>query len=226
MKILLLTLIGAVANSGDIKVHAKTGFPIELTDDERASVFAAPSDLLESPSAPLTEAISKGGAQAHIVDERGGVNVKFPLFLLLEYPDITAGELRTVEPRVQCQGTLYPVSWIECEETSDLFLDLPDIGRIKLDDSTIATETVLQLLATLDATDLQSPAGASIDIGAVKAIRPLGDDGAFVVRMKPLQSERCIVYLDRISGRTSPFEVVDLSCQISTGGERPDQNPR
>ena len=172
-------LIYGESSIGEVRVIVTTGFDIELTEDEKAAIYEAPSKLIENPSRLLVAAITAGGADAIVLDQRRDVRVRYPLMVLINYPTVSVNEFRTFRPVVMCEGSIYPTVWDYCIENSDTHITIPGHGRIDVDHESITKESAEQAIAFLNTANLESPQGESIAGKDVHTIRYRENRGVY-----------------------------------------------
>ena len=199
---------------GEVRVIVTTGFDIELTEDEKAAIYEAPSKLIENPSRHLVAAIAAGDADAIVLDQRDDARVRYPLMLIISYPAVSVNEFRTFRPVVNCEGSIYPAVWDYCIEKSDTHITIPDHGKIHVDHESITRKNAEQMIAFLDTANLQSPQGESIAGKDVHGIHYRENLGLYWLESNTAKREHCSVRI-----RPTPdsderkYEITEWSCQ-------------
>ncbi len=199
---------------GEVHVRVTTGFDIELTEDEKAAIYEAPSKLIENPSRHLVAAIAAGDADAIVLDQRGDVRVRYPLMLIITYPTVSVNEFRTFRPVVNCEGSIYPAVWDYCIEKSDTHITIPGHGRIDVNHESITRKNAEQMIAFLDTANLQSPQGESIAGKDVHSIHYRENLRLYWLVGHTAKREHCSVTIrpTPVSGERK-YEITEWSCQ-------------
>lgn len=207
-------LIYGDRSDGEVHVRVTTGFDIELTEDEKAAIYEAPSKLIENPSRLLVAAVAAGDADAIVLDQRGDVRVRYPLMLIINYPTVLVNDFRTFRPVVMCEGSIYPAVWDYCVENSVTHITIPGHGRIQVDHESITKESAEQAIAFLNTANLESPQGESIAGKDVHKIRYRENLGVYSLMGHTAKREHFWINV-----RPTPdsgarmYEISDWSCQ-------------
>ena len=207
-------LICGECSSAEVRVLVTAGFNIELTEEEKDAIDEAPKELIANPSRFLAAAIEAGEMEAILLDQRGNAREKYPLMLILTYPTVSVNEFRTVRPVAVCEGSIFPAVWDYCRENSDTSIIIPNHGRIYVNHESITKESAEQMLAFLDAADLESPKGAPIAGKGVHNILYRERIGLYSLTGDTAKREHFSIKIRPISGGgATNYEITDWSCQ-------------
>ncbi len=210
----IVSLFTGEHSFGELRIIIPNNYDIELSEQEKAELTETQVSLVRNASELLLTSIKAGEGDAWLMDQRDDARYQYPLKMRVNYPIITVNEYRTFKPGVVCEGFYDPVIWDYCLESSGTFLKIPGYNRIHINHESITFESVGDMFAFLDGSELESPTGADISsqgvhnllfnsrVGLYHLIGDTRNNEYFSIKLRPIENHD-----------GAKYEISDLSCR-------------
>lgn len=179
---LFLAVLVACADTADekLKITVANRPTLILSLEEKASVRAAPGKLLGNPSDLVVDAINDGAGEIHLTD-LGPDQEPQSLLAVYQYPRQRMADGRRVQPAVICAGKFEPITIVECTESLQIGMSVPEYGDISVNHESVTSAFAMEMLIFISDSDLTTDQGEKLSNLTVNNIQYNDVDDLFHV---------------------------------------------